>query len=155
MIGRHIRVTVFQPFESRVGLDTVIGLQFNYDPEVIALLKAALREARGWQRRGNLGGWLAEYRCWFVERIAWPHVRRRLLGAGCTLDGDPAEGPARDPGPAPDARPDDWRPQVRLLVKRWSGALARRFHPDRGGSDRDMVVINVAHDLLLEVLGIR
>jgi hypothetical protein len=83
-----IRVFPFQPFASRLGRDTVIGLQAAYDAERVALLKSALREARELTGR-NTGGWLATERAWFVERSAWPTVRRRLVEAGYALDGDP------------------------------------------------------------------
>ena len=81
----HIDVSAFQPFPSRIGVDTVLALRFQYDPDLIAALKDALQAAR---RRGfgkNLGGWLAEYRCWFVERSAWPLVADRLRKFGCTF----------------------------------------------------------------------
>jgi hypothetical protein len=72
-----IDVTPFQPFKSRAGVDTVLGLRFAYDPAVIDTLKAALRGAGR-----NQGGWLAAHKRWFVERGAWPAVKAALVGAG-------------------------------------------------------------------------
>jgi hypothetical protein len=52
-----IRVRPFQPFSSRVGVDTVAGLEFPYDPALIDTLKSALRSARWRLGRGNVA-WL-------------------------------------------------------------------------------------------------
>jgi hypothetical protein len=57
MAGVVIRVTAFQPFNSRVEVDTVLGLHFRYDPGVVALLKQALRDVARLRRERNLGGW--------------------------------------------------------------------------------------------------
>jgi hypothetical protein len=73
-----IRVSAFQPFESRRGIDTVLALQFRYDAELNEVIKSALREASRDKGIKNAGGWLAEHRCWFVEREAWPSVREHL-----------------------------------------------------------------------------
>jgi len=80
-----VRVFTFQPFSSRVGRDTVVGLRFKYDPRVIDLIKAALREAQARFGTRNAGGWLQEHKSWFAERYAWFVVRRRLAAAGVTL----------------------------------------------------------------------
>jgi hypothetical protein len=40
------------------------------------------------------------------------------------------------------------------LVNRWFRPLARRWHPDCGGSDTAMHAINDAHDWLRELLGL-
>jgi hypothetical protein len=42
--------------------------------------------------------------------------------------------------------------QLAANVEAWFRSLAKRFHPDRGGSDRDMVVCNEAHEMLKEAL---
>lgn len=39
------------------------------------------------------------------------------------------------------------------VVRRWFAKLSLRFHPDRGGSDEEMRVVNFAHELLKELLG--
>lgn len=49
------------------------------------------------------------------------------------------------PRPAP---PADW-PEV---MRRWYRELARRYHPDHGGSDEAMKVVNAAHELLRRLL---
>ena len=37
-------------------------------------------------------------------------------------------------------------------VDSWYRKAAMRFHPDRGGSQRDMVVVNACRDLFLEAV---
>jgi hypothetical protein len=86
---RVIRVSKFQPFESRQGVDWVYKLTFDYDGETIDLLKEALQLARRVLGGSNLGGWLGQHKCWFCEPFVWGVVRGRLLGAGYVLDGDP------------------------------------------------------------------
>jgi hypothetical protein len=150
---RHcIRVFVFQPFESRQGQDTVIGLRFAFDVELIDQLKGALREARDGTGKRNPGGWLATERAWFVERSAWPTVRRRLVEAGYPLDGDPAAGNG-DPsaewsGCSRPMPPADWV----SLVRQWYRQLCLDFHPGRGGSVEAMQAINEAHRRLQNLL---
>jgi hypothetical protein len=65
MAQRVIQVSRFQPFESRQGIDTVIGLRFTYDAAIVALLKALLvrhreRAAKPEEHRHTAGGWLAQ-----------------------------------------------------------------------------------------------
>jgi hypothetical protein len=148
----HVRVRPFQPFSSRVGVDTVAGLSFPYDAGVVAVLKDGIAEARRRFGRPNLGGWLPEHRRWFVEWVAWPTVRRHLLDAGHTAD-DAGAGERReqDAGGQSRARaPLD----VGAAVSRWFRELSMTFHPDRGGSHERMVALNIAHERLKEVLGI-
>jgi hypothetical protein len=47
------------------------------------------------------------------------------------------------------------RAELEARVSDWFRCLAVRFHPDRGGHDRDMVVVNEAHEQLRAVLGLR
>ena len=98
MIRHRIRVSEFQPFRSREGKDTVLALQFPYDPQLITTLKAAFRAVRdGHGRcRENVGGWLPEYRVWFCEWFAWPTVRRLLVSAGYHPDEEQAAAGAAD-----------------------------------------------------------
>ncbi|MEW6730502.1 MAG: hypothetical protein AB1489_04095 [Acidobacteriota bacterium] len=71
-----IVVKYFQPFESRVGIDTVVGLKFDQNPGVVTALCEALQQC---PRRGfTPGGWLPVERLWFVEKAAWPFVRAHL-----------------------------------------------------------------------------
>jgi hypothetical protein len=41
---------------------------------------------------------------------------------------------------------------VRSLIQKWYREMALRFHPDRDGSHKEMVAINVAHERLLELI---
>jgi hypothetical protein len=91
-----IRVHEFQPFASREGVDTVLGLTFRYDPALVGLLKAAIRSEGLRQGVKCPGGWLAEHRCWFVERPVWPAVREALARAGHAARGE-EQGPAACP----------------------------------------------------------
>jgi len=151
----RIRVFAFQPFESRRGVDTVLGLRFEYDKGFVEFLKATLRAARVELRQGNLiGGWLPEQRSWFVERVAWPRVRRELERVGCTFEGPGVEDePPRHEGHREGGRggpPVDWS----RLITRWYRELALDFHPDRGGHPEAMKAINVVTDRLRELLGV-
>lgn len=89
-----IHVGSFQPFESRRGKDTVVKLTFPYDPDLIRLLKSALRTYRDYaiDPSKNIfqpGGWRPNEKCWFVERSVWPMVRRDLLQvAGYMIEED-------------------------------------------------------------------
>jgi hypothetical protein len=81
-----IELSTFQPFKSRVGVDTVLALRLlKFDPALPVLLKEALRKASEQTGGKNLGGWLAAHRVWFVERSAWPIVRRHLRAHGYKL----------------------------------------------------------------------
>ncbi len=42
--------------------------------------------------------------------------------------------------------------EVRALVKTWYGELARRYHPDRGGSAEQFAVANAAYQSLMTKL---
>jgi hypothetical protein len=84
-----VDVTEFQPFPSRVAVDTVLALKSGYDPELVEAVKEGLAYAR--QRAGvkNPGGWLRDRRVWFVEHAAWPYVRDLLEARGHTIrEGD-------------------------------------------------------------------
>jgi hypothetical protein len=89
MLCDRIRVSPFQPFQSRVGRGTVRALRFAYDRELIDRLKAALRFAEIATGLKNSAGWLKEYGCWFGELPAWPVVRRELAALGCDFDEAP------------------------------------------------------------------
>lgn len=73
----------FQPFESRRGRDTVVGLHFNYDPQLIDLLKRTLRQLKDQavdpsRHIFQPGGWRPEEKCWFIERSIWGEVKHIL-----------------------------------------------------------------------------
>ena len=55
-------------------------------------------------------------------------------------------GPEPRPGPPPPGV--DWR----AVVKRWFAQLSRKYHPDRGGTDEQMRVVNHAREVLEELL---
>jgi hypothetical protein len=99
----NIQAFSFQPFESRQGHDTVIGLRFEYDPGVNDILKAAVRVARETLGGHHLGGWQPEHEVWYVERCAWPIVRQRLVDAGHVITGQPGDEAPQPPQPRPEA----------------------------------------------------
>jgi hypothetical protein len=160
-----INVSTFQPFESRQGVDTVFALRFRYDPDLVALLKSALRAAR---RRGlsfNPGGWLPNEHCWFVERSAWPYVRDFLAQeGGCRFAGPEADARQEEDSARrkrgdehrkkDDAQRKDAPSAVRSAVKQWYWRLSLKYHPDRGGSQEQMKVVNDAYEQILELLGV-
>ncbi|MGI8553472.1 MAG: hypothetical protein ACR2PL_22215 [Dehalococcoidia bacterium] len=87
-LRRSIDMFRFQPFGGRRGVDTVIGLKFAYDTEVIAVIKDALLQQR---RPGFVpGGWLPEWKTWWIEEGAWPAVSEELVMLGCRLKWRPA-----------------------------------------------------------------
>jgi hypothetical protein len=148
----HVRVRAFQPFSSRVGLDTVAGLEFAYDRDLIAVLKEGIRDARRWFGRPNLGGWLPEHRKWFVEWIAWPTVKDHLERAGHTVE-DAGAGEHRERARHANGHSQARPPlDVKAAVSRWFRELSREFHPDRGGHPERMIALNLAHEKLREVL---
>ncbi len=77
-----IQVDRFQPFKSRLGLDEVMRLQFDYDPALVSRLKAILSVYAVGGEHQTIGGWLAKHRCWFVEVSAWEVVKLELLCLG-------------------------------------------------------------------------
>ncbi len=86
-----IRLTAFQPFASRRGKDTVVGMEFQYNPKLVNLLKTTLRGLRKPGDPGPAGGWLPDHGRWFCERQAWPALRQRLLDVGVTLTDEPPD----------------------------------------------------------------
>lgn len=85
-----IQVSRFQPFSSRQSLDEVIGLTFGYYPPLVARLKALLAVYGVGHRYKTVGGWLAQYRCWFVEPDVWELIKLELLYLGYHIqDGAP------------------------------------------------------------------
>ncbi len=85
--GTHIRAFEFQPFESRQGRDTVIGLTFPFNRPIAEILKQCFARYRQQLYDPehfihSAGGWLARERCWFVEHAIWPTVQRELEAAG-------------------------------------------------------------------------
>jgi hypothetical protein len=89
------------------GIEIVAALHFEYDKDLVALVKTALRRARyrnedygpGWVRAG---GWSPRRRFWWVDPVAWPSVRRQLLEKGVHVLG-PNElmEPPKPPKPKP------------------------------------------------------
>lgn len=77
-----IQADRFQPFSSRMGVDTVVRLQFEYCPALVARLKALLEVYRVDHRYRVVGGWLPEQKCWFVEPDAWAVIKLELLYLG-------------------------------------------------------------------------
>jgi hypothetical protein len=81
-IGSLIHVDRFQPFQSRLGIDDVIRLHFDYDPALVSRLKAILAVYQVGTAHKTVGGWLPKHRCWFIEPDAWEMVRMELLFLG-------------------------------------------------------------------------
>jgi hypothetical protein len=92
-----IQIEVFscQPFESRQGIDTVVGLRFPYSPPTITLIKQTLARFRPEYVAlgGQPGGWAPKDKYWWVERRVWPTVQAVLEDAGCVFTGEPHDEP--------------------------------------------------------------
>jgi hypothetical protein len=151
-----IAVDVFQPFRSRQGIDTVVGLRCVYDPGFVEEIKRSLRSAGRWLKLKNPGGWLAEHRVWFVEWAAWPFVRDDLRRAGFEFGGEPlteadpcvsgANRKAPPPNP-PGAR--EGCPACQKLpaaLEEWAWEMRVRW------SDDALPAIEAGHALLWEML---
>jgi hypothetical protein len=72
----------FQPFCSRQDVDEVVGLTFHYDASLLAKLKSSLAVYCVDHKYETVGGWLAKYRCWFVDAEAWETIKLELLFLG-------------------------------------------------------------------------
>ena len=82
-----IAVSSFQPFPSRIGQDTVIRLQFNYDPDLVESLKKILRHYKDEsldpaRHIFQPGGWVPKHKCWYCERNIWELVKHELEEKG-------------------------------------------------------------------------
>ncbi len=87
-MGSTITVSHEQPFESRVGEDTIVMLRFGYNPEAVTAIKGYVREHRAEYPRGkafHAGGWLPDKRAWFVEERLWPQLAQRLSDLGYVM----------------------------------------------------------------------
>lgn len=85
-----IRVSQFQPFSSRRGIDEVVGLAFDYDAHLVAKLKALFALYGADHKYRTVGGWLAKHRCWFAEADVWELIKLELLYLGYRIEeGDP------------------------------------------------------------------
>jgi hypothetical protein len=127
-------------------------LTFSYNADLVATLKRILREARSHCRvSGYPGGWLSEHKKWFVEPAAWPFVRRRLEAAGCTFIEDATTEEDNDRTTA--AKPAAGTiATLEPVLRQWYHQMALRFHPDRGGSNEAMQIINYANDALRRLI---
>jgi hypothetical protein len=77
-----------------------------------------------------------------MKRAIRDELDRRAGGANGRRRG----GPEPRPGPPPPGV--DWRP----LLKRWFARLSKKYHPDAGGTDEQMRVVNHAREVLEELL---
>ena len=72
----------FQPFASRLGIDTVVRLRFDYDAVLVSRLKALLTVYTVGTQHKIVGGWLPKLKCWFIEPDIWAIVKMELLFLG-------------------------------------------------------------------------
>jgi hypothetical protein len=154
----RIYVKAFQPFESRVGVNTVLALKFEYDPERVEQIKQILRGEKA--RLGvsiPVGGWLKPHGCWWVERWVWPSVKRQLAAVGCTFVEDANVGECTE-AEAPRNRPPGrtrGRSVTEEQVKQVYQSLVREYHPNRGGSWDAMSAISRAYEELKKLMRVR
>jgi hypothetical protein len=138
-----VTTSIFRPF----GDDhPVVRLGHPYDVRFITALKAALAEAPPVPGHSK-GGWLHDHRTWFCEQAVLAYVRLRLEGAGFQFVEQPESAPPRPPPPPPPPPPPRRDlVDVRNLVATWYRQAAIRYHPDKGGTDEQMKVVNYLHD---------
>jgi hypothetical protein len=129
-----VDVSEFQPFRSRVGVDTVLALRSEYDPKLVETMKAALLDARQFVGGKPAGGWLKVHDAWFVERPAWPHIRDVLQASGHTI----REAVQADPPPPipPSIQPSIQSPSDLGLTCRQCGGTAFLTHWEAVGDTR-------------------
>jgi hypothetical protein len=80
------------------------------------------------------------------NRTLWEIIRRRLNLPTDLPKIDPAAQPRESQEPL---KADE---KLRRTVKQWYASMSRRFHPDLGGSAKEMVVVNLCYDALIELL---
>jgi hypothetical protein len=80
------------------------------------------------------------------NRTLWEIIRRRL-----NLPTDlPKQEAIEDYAPRmPAGKASD---DLRRAIKHWYASMSRRFHPDLGGSVKEMIVVNLCHDTLIELI---
>lgn len=86
---------------------------------------------------------------WLLARVELELWTRRVRESGPRREEQQRR--AETPPPRQDAQPRTGL-VVADAVRRWFNKLALQYHPDRGGSDKLMGVINHAHLLLKEEL---
>jgi hypothetical protein len=105
--GPLIEVGLFAPFSDPA--DQVVCLRFQFNQRLTDGLKETLRRARLQADPSGTakaqGGWLPQYRVWFVKPAAWPLVRTYLLAQGCRLSDDPLPAPPPPPPSPPPPSP--------------------------------------------------
>lgn len=77
-----IDVFEFMPFSTRSG-ETVYGLRFKYDKEIVERLRWVLADMRAMYKNtgrnpANVGGWLPDNRVWFIDKPVKQHVQAAL-----------------------------------------------------------------------------
>jgi hypothetical protein len=80
------------------------------------------------------------------NRTLWEIVRRRL---NLPTDLPKQESLSAYEPKMPPGKPSE---HLRRAIKQWYASMSRRFHPDLGGSVKEMVVVNLCHDTLIELL---
>jgi hypothetical protein len=97
--------------------------------------------------------WCLDNMEWFdpthqkFNRTLWEIVRRRLNLPIDLPKIEPAAKP-REPKEPP-LKADE---KLKRTLKTWYASMSRRFHPDLGGSAKEMVVVNLCYDALIELL---
>ena len=77
-----IGYTTFQPFESRVGKDTVVKMISRYDATLVEQLKEIRNILKVSYGVKNPGGWLQDHKAWFWEHSVWNYVKGCLQAYG-------------------------------------------------------------------------
>ncbi len=66
------KLFLFQPFESRMGVESVIALKFKYDKYIVESIKNTLKYLKSRNlTRSNAGGWLDFFKVWYIEPNVW------------------------------------------------------------------------------------
>ncbi len=79
-----------------------------------------------------------------------PPLRRAIEAEVYRRTGDVPGGDGATGGTAPGGPVAQWEP----VLRQWYHGLALKYHPDRGGSTRDMQVVNHAAEELRRLLGV-
>jgi hypothetical protein len=78
------------------------------------------------------------------NKTLWEIIRQRL--------NLPTDLPKVDEQVKPREAPIKSDEKLRRTLKTWYASMSRRFHPDLGGSAKEMIVVNLCYDSLIELL---
>jgi hypothetical protein len=86
-----------------------------------------------------------------IQEVPDSYLRWMLLK--CDLSPRLRQAVQQELGDGGDAVPPPPGLELRPLVNKWYGRMALKYHPDRGGTHKEMLVVNECRDALLKLIG--